>query len=425
MLVAAAFTIVASALFAPPGFGAAAMPRSRPAEITAQAKPDAGLQLAQRSESAERKGVRGGKPKDAKGGKRGGRRGRGRRRRGPALVTLDKIRRGPVVETVPIYGRLVATQNGDVAARTKGAVATIHVDIGDRVAKGDLLASLVPDMLRSERALKAAELGEYKAKTRTVEVQIKLAQQELKRLKRLRKSAAFSRARYQDKERDVERLKSVLAEAEAKVEQARAELSMADINLAYAEIRAPFPGVVSQRHAEIGAYLNVGAKVVTLVNDNSLEVEAEVPAARLGGLRADTVVNVDPEIGKPFKAVVRAIVPVENALARTRTVRFVPQINGIAIPFANNQSVIVGVPSGAPRTALSVLKDAIVRREGRPSVFVYKESRVELRTVRLGEAFGAHFEVLDGLKPGEWVVIRGNERLRDGQKVRVKNGGPE
>ena len=100
----------------------------------------------------------------------------------------------------------------------------------------------------------------------------------------MRKSAAFSVARYDDKRREVERFRSAKAEAEAKADQAQAELRMADINLSNAKIQAPFSGVITVLHVEVGNYVNVGANVATLVDDRSLEVEAEVPGSRISGL---------------------------------------------------------------------------------------------------------------------------------------------
>lgn len=347
------------------------------------------------------------------------RKGRGRSKKTPS-VAVDEVVRGRAVETYPVYGRIIATQQGVIATRSKGAVGQILVKVGDRVSKGDVLVRLVADMLRSERAVKAARVNQFRAKIKTAEVQVRLAQQELKRLQRLRKSAAFSSARYNDKRRDVERFKSVLTEANAEAEEARAELRMADLNLAYAEIRAPFSGVISQRHTELGAYVDVGDKVVTLVNDRALEVEAEVPAARLAGLRPNTVVTVDPENGPSFAASVRTVLPIENALARTRTVRFIPELNNAAVPFASNQSVVIAIPTGAPRDVVSVHKDAIIHRQGQPVVFVYQNGAATLRQVRLGEAFGARFEVLGGVSPGDKVVVRGNERLRAGQKIKLR-----
>jgi len=375
--------------------------------------------FAQKPESKSASDKKGAKSAKAKGGKR----------RGPAKVIVDKVTEGPAVDTVQIYGRIIAQQTGVIAARARGAIGTVEARVGDRVRKGDVLATLVADMLTSERDLKKAELKEFSAKIRTAGSQLALAAQELERLERLRKSSAFSVARYQDKLRQVERTKSALAEARARSDQARAELRMSDINLHNAKIRAPYAGVISARHVEVGNYVSVGARVVTILNDESLELEAEVPANRLGGLTSDAKIRVVPEYGKPYRAKVRAIVPEENALSRTRVVRFTPIFTERDATVAANQSVVIHIPSGASKNAVTVHKDAITQRRGKRVVFLVQKdddsTKVKMRPVELGEAFGLRFEVLKGLKPGDQVVIRGNERLRSNQKIRIQSAGSD
>ena len=343
--------------------------------------------------------------------------------RPPPSVVVDRVIRAPASETYPVYGRLVARQMGVISARVRGAVAEMGVHVGDRVAKGAVIATLVSDMLQSQRELKQAELVEYTARVRTARAQVELAQQEFSRIQRLRRSAAFSQARFDDKRQDVTRLASVLAEANAKQDQAQAELKMANIELDYATIRAPYAGVVSKRHTEIGSYLGVGNPVVTLINDHDLEVEAEVPSIRLNGLDQGTVVKVEFEDQRTFTAAVRAIVPEENALARTRTVRFKPDFGSNGNRVAVNQSVRLIIPTGPARDIVTVHKDAILQRGGGPVVYVIRDNQATQRSVKLGQAFGGRFEVRDGLKAGDLVVVRGNERLRPGQRVRIRRGG--
>lgn len=354
-------------------------------------------------------------------GKRKGRRGR-RGRGGPATVVVDPVKKGSQSETVLVYGRIVADQAGNVAARTRGAIGDVLVRVGDRVKKGQTLATLITSMLEAERRLRSAEVRENKASIRRADAQLRLAQQELKRLKRLRKSAAFSVARYDDKRREVERFRSAKAEAEAKADQAQAELRMADINLSNAKIQAPFSGVITVLHVEVGNYVNVGANVATLVDDRSLEVEAEVPGSRISGLDQGRSVDVLPEFGKTFKASVRAVIPEENALSRTRLVRFIPATDYDSRSVAANQSVRLRIPAGPARVAVTVHKDAITVRRGKKVVFVVNRDKMTaaLREVELGETFGSRFEVLKGLYPGDQVVVRGNERLRPNQKVRIQ-----
>ena len=160
-----------------------------------------------------------------------------------------------------------------------------------------------------------------------------------------------------------------------------------------------------------------------MTNDEALEIEADVPARRLSALTPGLKISVDPETAPRFDVVVRAIVPEENQLTRTRTIRFVPTAGATPALLAANQSVIVHIPSGPPRTVTTAHKDALLHRRGSPVMFVFAGGKVTPRSVVLGEAFGSRFEIVSGLSPGDMVVTRGNERLRPGQEVQVREPG--
>lgn len=312
-------------------------------------------------------------------------------------VRVDVVKLEPLSQTAPVIGRFVARQSGVVAARSSGPVAEVLVQVGDRVTLGQVLARLDAERLRARRALAQA--------------QVTRARQDLKRLENLRrsKSAAFPRARYDNAVQD-------LAIAEA-------NLRLAEIELKDADIRAPYPGVITIRQAEAGAYLSVGQPVVTMVNDEDLDIEADVPANRLAGLVPGREVRVAFADREGFHATVRAIVPEENPMTRTRAVRFTPRYSNGTRGVAINQSVTVHVPIGAEREVISVHKDAVLHRGGKSIVFVVIDDAAQIRTVQLGAAVGNRFEVLGGLLPGDRVVVRGNERLRPGQKVRFGTAG--
>jgi len=212
-------------------------------------------------------------------------------------------------------------------------------------------------------------------------------------------------------------LRSQVAEASARLQQVEADAQLARINLSYTSVRAPFPGVVTQRHTDVGAYVNVGQAVVTLIDDNALEVEAEVPASRVTALSPGTGVAVQIN-GNSVMAKVRAVVPQENPLTRTRVVRFSADMAALRGHLAGNQSVSVAIPISAGKKAISVHKDAILKRRGNDMVFVVVDGAAQPRKVAIGDAVGGRFMVRDGLKVGEAVVVRGNERLYPGQPVR-------
>ena len=103
----------------------------------------------------------------------------------PAVVSVDQVRMEATAQTVPVIGRLVARRAGEVAARTAGPVAQLHVEVGDRVETGDPLAVLDRVRLRAERDRLAAVVNQAQAQVERLTAQAALHRQELRRLEGL------------------------------------------------------------------------------------------------------------------------------------------------------------------------------------------------------------------------------------------------
>ena len=336
-------------------------------------------------------------------------------------VVVDRVVAEATQQNVPVIGRFIARQSGPVAARISGPVAEFKVDVGDRVKLGDVLAVLVKDSLQWERELKAAELNRFQAALETAQETLKLRQQELSRLEGLRKSAAFSQARLDDKRQEVAVAKAEIAVARGQLESAKASLKLAEIALSYADVVAPYSGVVSRRHTEAGAFVTLGSPLITLINDTNLEIEADVPARNVGGLepgaRIPATLGTAALAAQSFYAEVRAVVPDENPQTRTRTVRFLPVDVPDGAGTAANQSVTLSIPAARAETVATVHKDAVLNRLGKTVVFLHEDGKAVIKPVRLGEAVGSRLIVESGLAAGDLVVVRGNERLRPGQEI--------
>ncbi len=340
------------------------------------------------------------------------------------MVQVDAVKIGPYVQTVPVIGRFVARQSGIVSSRTGGTVEQLKVDVGDRVEAGAILAVLVRDKLKWQRNLYAAEVANYAAQAETKEAKTELLRLELGRLLSLKKSPAFSQARLDDKNQSILVAESEAAEAKAQLRKAQANLQLHMIDYQDAEIEAPYGGVVTQKHTAVGTYLNAGSPVFSLIDDTTLEIEADVPSERIRSLKSGVMVNVSLNEKSVIKAAVRAVVPEENSQTRTRAVRFQPiEMDGVE-NLAANQSVTLNLPSGAEKEVLSVHKDAVLNRRGNQLVVLADNGKAKFQPVQLGEAAGNRFIVLGGVTEGDLVIVRGNERLRPGQAIRYK-GMPE
>ncbi|MBT5413214.1 MAG: efflux RND transporter periplasmic adaptor subunit [Rhodospirillaceae bacterium] len=336
----------------------------------------------------------------------------------PALVKVEAVRAERLVRTLPVLGRFVARQGGEVSAKINGPVASVTAQVGDRLKEGDVIAQIDTRTLEAQNDLRKAQVDEQTSRIRVAQAELKKAQLEMERLDELRanKSAAFQKARFDDISQQVERTLGDLGVARAALKQARANLASAEIELDHATIRAPYPGVVTVRHISPGVYVSVGAPIVTLVDDLDLEIEADVPATNLASLEPGDAVELVLGEGRTATARVRAIVPEENPLTRTRPVRLTPP-REIDVPTAANQSVTIALPVGEGHEGLTVHKDAVTRRGEGYFVYVVVKGAAESRPITIGEAYGSRFEVKSGLAEGDLVVIRGNERLRPGQPV--------
>ncbi len=342
--------------------------------------------------------------------------------RPPSAVRVDAVIAEPKSQTYPVIGRLVAQRTGDVASRINGAVVEMNVSVGDRVSKGDVIAVLALERLTAQRDKYAAALATRKAMVQTAEAEAAKTAQELRRMSELRQSSAFSRARYEDLQRDVDARQATLVERRSQLKEAEAELDQAAIDLYDGSIRAPYSGVVSEKHTEIGSYVNVGNPVVTLISDAEIEVEAEVPSDRIAGLTPGRIVRFRLDDGTEHRATVRSIIPRENARTRTRPVRFTPQFGQKSSSFAINQTVTVLVPIGKIEQVVTVHKDAIVHRGPNQVVSVVRNGKAFPRQVTLGAAVGNRYIVETGLSAGDVVVTHGNETLPPGAAVRVLSG---
>ncbi len=342
----------------------------------------------------------------------------------PALVDVDQVVTQSMQQTVPVLGRLLALNSGMVAARTAGPVAEIAVEVGDVVEQGDVLAVLDQARLKGRVDLQQAEIKEAEAQRANALANQNLARKELARLEKIRNSPAFTLSLYDNQKNALEVARSSIQEAEAKILRGQANLHLARIELRDSTINAPYAGVITQRHTSLGAWLSLGDPVVSMVDDKNMEIQAELP----GEYAQQVKIGVEVQFrlaanGEPFyNATLRAIIPEENPSSRTRPLRLQPQFDSSnPPPLAVNQSVLLRFPVQIGQAALTVHKDAVQHSPKGTIVFVVLDGKAQPRSVELGNAIANRLQVISGLQADEWVVIRGNERLRPGQAVQAKN----
>jgi RND family efflux transporter MFP subunit len=335
-----------------------------------------------------------------------------------SAVEVDKVISEPLLQTMPVLGRFIAKESGIVATRIAERVHKMHVQVGDRVKKGDLLVKLAPDRLDNQILLLEANLNIMKTQLTKETVNYRKMEQTHKRILALRSSAAFRKDREEDSERDLEISAEMVSRAHADIDRSKASLKAGQISLEDTNIKAPYPGVVIKRHTLPGNYVRVGDPIITILNDTDLEIEADVPSIRALALKPNTKVTAKLQNGRTVSTIIRAIIPQENSMTRAVAIRLIVKDEDYQNGLSGNQSVTLKLPIGNPGDVTTVHKDAVLVKRGKKIGSPLRIGTANIQPIKLGRAIGNRFEVLAGLKVGELVVVRGNERLRPGEAIK-------
>ena len=300
-------------------------------------------------------------------------------------------------------GSVEPLRTSAVASTAAGKVRGLAVRDGQTVREGEVLVQLDVSALELKR-------HSLLAQRRETETRLKLTGQKADRATELSKSGLIS-------SQELEELVNERTAWEARLENLAAEVAVIDHEITRYVIRAPFTGVVLKKYAEVGQWMKLGDPVVDLMSTEQMEVTVQVPEARYVSLRVGSPAKVVfPSLsGRELRGRVSAIIPVADAESRSFPVKITIQ-GGERIAAGMTAEVYFG--DSATAAATIVPKDAVVVQGERKFLFVFeKAGTVAMRSVRIGNGDGEWVQV-DGVRPGENVIVRGNERLKPGQAVK-------
>ena len=315
-----------------------------------------------------------------------------------------------VFSQLQVTGTVTSARSARLSAATSGQVALVNVDAGSRVAKGEVLLTLDPEIPQLE--YQSAD-----ARQRQARLALNDARRRLEEARELAPQRSIAESVVRDLEAEV-------AEDEAALRAASAEAQRRKALLARTQVRAPFDGVVAAKLTEAGEWVNPGQAVVTLVSSDELRLDFAVADDYLGAI--DESVNVSYRVGQggqdAYQGTIATVVPVSDPADRTFLLRVTPTADRPVLAPGMSVSALLQIPAG--REGVVVARDAVVRYpDGRSVVWVVEAGDggpvAAERLIRPGQQFAGQVEIVSGLAAGEQVVVRGNETLRSGQPVQV------
>lgn len=324
-------------------------------------------------------------------------------------VEVSQSEMQPVVQIVTVNGTVTSPQSAILSPSIGGLVEKTLVDAGDRVEAGAILVALDSELGRLTLERTVAE--ETQARIALDDAKRRLAEAE-----RVGPQRGIAETEIKSLRAEVTRNEAALAAAAAAARQQKAVVRRH-------EVRAPFNGVVSQRLAQVGEWVNPGDGLVELIATEGLRFDFRVPQTYYAKLNAETRVDLalDAVPDEVMTGRVQSIVPVKDPGARTFLLRVLADASDdLAVTPGMSVRATIRVDTG--RRAVVVPRDAVLMHpDGRKTVWIVVAEDgkpvVHERRIRAGLEFDGLVEVREGLEAGLDIVTRGNEALRDGETV--------
>ena len=310
-----------------------------------------------------------------------------------SLATVQTMQLKPATfeRKLSFNGTLVADNAIDIKSELRGKIATIVFEDGQRVETGDLIVKI--------------ESGELVAELSSVGEQLALATTNAERLQNL-----FSSGSVTASERD---------DAVSRREVLKAEERRLAVRLDKSSIRAPFAGTLGLREVSLGDLIEADTRITTLQTIDNLKVDFHVPERYQALFSTGTDLTLwVTGYEEPFSAQVRAISP--RVDVSTRTIRVRADVTNQARQLRPGNYARVELIS-RDEAALMVPSAAVIQSMDSVSVFTVHEAVVVRKQVTTGERNAAEVQILQGLQPGEEVIISGVQSVREGQRVEVLN----
>ncbi|MGZ4787355.1 MAG: efflux RND transporter periplasmic adaptor subunit [Terriglobales bacterium] len=326
---------------------------------------------------------------------------------GPPAMPVKVRRADP--QAVGQYTEYIATLKSRNSAVLKpeveGQITRIMVKSGDQVQVGDPLLEIDP---RKQEATVNSQEATHRSKIAALQWN----QTELERRKKLYAAGVISKA-------DLDQQQTAYDAAKADVDSLAASVREQRVQLRYYIVKAPAAGVIGDIPVRVGDRVTVATELTTLDKTGELEAYISVPSEKAGSVKRGTPVNIIDDSGNAIsKAQITFVSPRVDPATQLLLVKAL--ISNGDHRFRNDQLVHVRVVYSNEKRIL-VPVTAVIRLSGQPFVYVAETANgktvAKQRPVKLGEIVGNDYTVLDGVKPGEELIITGTQMIGDGAPV--------
>lgn len=338
----------------------------------------------------------------------------------PERQTLRPIpvTRGTIEELITAQGKLEAKQYVDVGTQVSGQLKKIHVDIGDTVTKGELLAEIDPRVYQAQVEAGEAGLNSLRAQLNQQKAEAVLAEQNLKRNQNLIAVNAVSQQALQETESQAEVEKAQVNSIIAQIQQTESNLKASRTNLSYTKIYAPMAGTVTTLPTKEGQTLNANQTAPTIMQVANLDlmtVRAQVAEADVNRLKENMPAYFTTlgDSEQRWQGKVRQIQPSPQIVNDVVLYDVLIDVKNEGRKLMTGMTTQVFFIFGKAQNAVTIPAEALNRRAPKEDndkgkayrVTVATEEHREQRVIHVGLQTRTQAEVIDGLKEGEQILV--------------------
>ena len=299
-----------------------------------------------------------------------------------------------------------------------GKVEKINVGVGDRVEKDEVLFTMDKDDIQKQVNQAYAAYEAAKAGFDVNATQIQSAKDNLERIEKLYQEGAVPETQYEQAK--LAASDESLEAARMGVEQARVAYSNAASMLENAEVKAPISGVVSSVNIVEGEYVTSSNPPVTIVDSDSVTIEFGIAASFVNKVKAGDAALVEiSSAGYKNEAVINSVSSSADTITNLYTVSIVLENDGTIKPgmFAK-----VYLQTDNIDNTFAVRAEAVKERDDKQFVFVAEGEDAALKEVTTGLDTGDYIEIKTGLSEGDKVIVKGQDYISHGSKIKVVRG---
>lgn len=342
-----------------------------------------------------------------------------------ALMTVDTApaSRQEVIDYVMVVGNLIGEATVDVSPRVNGRIESIAVRLGDRVAKGQVVARMDDRDVKEQVKQAEASLELARATARQREFDKTASLTTFERQKNLFQRELQTKQTLEDAEARYNASAAQVDVAKAQVMQTQARLDELKITLNNTVILSPVDGFVGKRTLDPGAFAGANTPVISVVDIDSVRLIANLVEKDFRRVTpgVEAMVEVDAFPGETFGGKVSRVSPIFDPATRTAGLEIEVPNPGYRLKpgmYARVRLTVDRRPN-----ALTVPRNAVVDSEGKRGVFLIDDGNVaRFNIVRTGLQDGEKVEILEGLNDGQRVITTGAIALRNGDRVQLTGG---